>query len=219
MPESYLHNLIRFQEQYARTLPEDLLKRAQNHAESLSELGSDALTTGALAPDFTLTDQRGASFTLTDALRDGPVVLTFYRGGWCPYCNVQLHTLQQALPEFRAHGARLVAVSPEPPDDSLTTTERHALEFDVLSDDRNGVARAFGLVFTVPEEAREIYRTAGADLTATNDELPIPATYVIDADRRIRYAHVDGDYRHRAESADILTALSERLSATPTVAE
>ncbi|WP_280254737.1 peroxiredoxin-like family protein [Nocardia wallacei] len=214
MPESYSHNLIRFQEQYAATLPEDLLQQAQQHAESLSGLGSDALTTGALAPDFTRTDQRGTPFTLTDALREGPVVLTFYRGGWCPYCNVQLHTLQQALPEFRAHGARLVAISPEPPDDSLTTAERHALEFDVLFDDRNGVARAFGLVFTVPEDVRELYRTAGADLTATNDELPIPATYVIDTDRRIRYAHVDGDYRHRAEAADILTALSERASAT-----
>ncbi|MFJ1461311.1 peroxiredoxin-like family protein [Nocardia sp. N2S4-5] len=209
MPESYAHNLIRFEEQYAGLLPEDLLKRAQDHAGSLSDLGSDALTAGALAPDFTLTDQRGAPFHLAAALRTGPVIVSFYRGGWCPYCNVQLHTLQQALPEFRTHGARLVAISPDQPDDSLSTAERHALEFDVLSDPDNRVARAYGLLFTVPENVRDIYRTAGADLTATDAKLPIPATYVVGTDHRIRYAHVDGDYRQRAETADLLAALGD----------
>ncbi|MBF6175542.1 peroxiredoxin-like family protein [Nocardia blacklockiae] len=213
MPESYSHNLIRFQEQYAGVLPEDLVQRAQDHAGSLSDLGSDALTSGALAPDFTLPDHRGRDFHLATALRTGPVIVAFYRGGWCPYCNVQLHTLQQSLPEFRARGARLVAISPDLPDDSLSTAERHALEFEVLSDPDNHAARAYGLLFTVPEDVRDLYRTAGADLTATDDQLPIPATYVIGADRRIRFAHIDGDYRQRAEAADILAALTDTTEA------
>ncbi|WP_280384306.1 peroxiredoxin-like family protein [Nocardia wallacei] len=208
MAESYADNLIRFQEQYSGTLPEDLLRRAQAHAESLSDVGSGALGTGDLAPDFTLPDHRGASFTLAHALRDGPVVLSFYRGGWCPYCNVQLHTLQTALPQVRAHGARLVAISPDSPDDSLTTAERHALEFEVLSDTGNHVARTYGLLFTVPADVRDIYRTAGADLDATNAELPVPATYVVGTDGRIRYAHIDGDYRNRAEADDVLKVLA-----------
>ncbi|RDI50023.1 peroxiredoxin-like family protein [Nocardia mexicana] len=210
MAESYADNLIRFQKQYEGVLPEELVQRAQAHAESLSDLGTGALAIGDLAPDFTLTDHRGERFALTDALRDGPVVLSFYRGGWCPYCNVQLHTLQTALPQLRTHGARLVAVSPDSPDDSLTTAERNGLEFEVLSDPGNHVARAYGLLFTVPADVRDIYRTAGADLDAANPELPIPATYVVGTDGRILYAHVDGDYRNRAEADDILKALADQ---------
>ncbi|MBB5918095.1 peroxiredoxin [Nocardia transvalensis] len=209
MRESYAHNLIRMTEQFADVLPADVVQRAQAHAESLGSLGDAALGVDASAPGFTLSDHRGGTFTLADALREGPVVLSFYRGGWCPYCNVQLHTLQQALPEFRAQGARLVAVSPDAPDDSLSTAERHGLEFDVLSDPDVRVARSYGLVFTVPEEVRDIYRTAGADLAATDATLPIPATYLIGTDGHIRYAHVDGDYRNRAEADDILKALTD----------
>ncbi|MBF6330242.1 peroxiredoxin-like family protein [Nocardia transvalensis] len=208
MPESYAHNLIRLSDQLAARLPEDVRRRAHAHAESLTTLGSDATTVGDKAPDFTLPDHTGTPFTLSDALTAGPVILSFYRGGWCPFCNIQLRTLQSALPEFRSHGAQLVAISPQRPDDSLSTAERNALTFPVLSDPDNGVSRSYGLLFTVAEDARDIYHRAGADLAATDGELPIPATYVIGHDGIVRYAHIDGNYRNRAEAADILTGLT-----------
>jgi peroxiredoxin len=139
-------------------------------------------------------------------------VLTFYRGGWCPYCNLALRAYQRALPELHARGAELVAVSPQLPDSSLSTAERNALTFAVLSDAGNRVARDYGLVFAVPDEVVAYYREHRQhDLTAANGpgawELPVPATFVIAPDATVVLADVDPDYTRRLEPAAILTAL------------
>lgn len=161
--------------------------------------------------NFSLPNVDGTTITLDDALKDGPVVLVFYRGGWCPYCNLALRAYQAILPEIKAKGASLITVSPETPDNSLTTAEKNDLEFAVLSDVDNVVARQYGLVFSLPADLIEVYHGFGIDLETSNGsdrwELPVPGTFVIDTDKTIRYAFADADYTKRAEPSDILAAL------------
>ena len=176
-----------------------------------SGIVESAIAVGATAPDFTLPNATGASVQLTQLLSQGPVVLSFYRGQWCPYCNLELRALQQALPDIVNAGATLVAVSPQTPDNSLSTVEKNELTFEVLSDVGNRVARSYGLVFELPEALRPIYAGFGIDLPAHNGddtfELPIPATYVIGTDGTVSHAFVNADYTKRLEPADIVAAL------------
>ena len=169
-----------------------------------------AVQIGDKAPDFSLSNATGATVSLYEKLEEGPVVLTWYRGGWCPYCNLTLRRLQAELPNFRAAGANLIALTPELPDRSLSTTEKHGLEFEVLSDVGNIIAKAFGVVFKLTPEVAEVYQKA-FDLHAFNgdesDELPLAATYVIDTDGTVRYAFLDAEYRNRAEPEEILSTL------------
>jgi peroxiredoxin len=172
-------------------------------------LERNALKAGDFAPDFTLADAGGKPVNLGERLRDGPVVLKFYRGGWCPYCNLELRAYQQALPELHAIGAQLVAISPESPDNSLSTAEKNALRFSVLSDREGRVARDYRLAFELSPELKAIYRSRGRDLAEWNGgdwTLPVPATFVVGRDRRIALAHVDADYRSRLEPADAVAA-------------
>jgi len=144
------------------------------------------------------------------------VILTFYRGGWCPYCNDQLYAYQQILPEFQDLGAELVAISPEKPESANDTVTKSALEFEVLSDYANKVARIYDLIWTVPEEKRAgfsewLKKSTGKSLAEFNGlgnyELPIPATYVIAQDGTVVYIFKDEDYKQRAKTQDILQAL------------
>ncbi|WP_310725167.1 peroxiredoxin-like family protein [Streptomyces sp. N2A] len=170
-----------------------------------------ALQAGDPAPLFTLPTATGETRSLDALLSSGPVVLTFYRGAWCPYCNIALRALQQQLPEITARGARLVAVSPQVPDESLSLTEKHALTFDALSDIGSDTAKQYGLAFDLPDDLAAVYDSLGFDLQRVNGghsrTLPLPATYVIDRDATIRWAFVDTDYTARAEPSDILAAL------------
>jgi len=170
-----------------------------------------ATRTGDQAPDFTLPDPQGRDVTLGTLLEAGPAVITFYRGGWCPYCNIQLRAYQAILPEITALGARLVAISPQLPDGSLSTAEANELTFSVLSDVGNSVARSFGLVWSLPEELRAALRSNNKALPGINGddswELPVPATYVVARDGRIALAAIDVDYRNRLEPDAILAAL------------
>jgi peroxiredoxin len=138
-------------------------------------------------------------------------VLAFYRGGWCPYCNIQLRAYQAALPLIAALGARLVAISPQLPEQSLATTQADELTFDVLSDVGNHAARRFGLVYALPEELRAALRSNNKALPGINGdeswELPVPATYVIAANGRIALAYIEVDYRKRLGPDAILDAL------------
>lgn len=176
-----------------------------------SQTGKNALAVGDIVPDFTLPNVTGDPVTLYDILNKGPAVLNFYRGGWCPFCNLELQALQARLSEIKALGATLVGISPETPDNSLTSIEKHQLEFEVLSDVGNKTARKFGLLFTVYEEMRPLYLKWGLDVPASNGddswELPVPATYVIDRNGAIHAAHVDKDYTKRMEPDDVLAAL------------
>ena len=182
-------------------------------APTAEEAAASALRVGDRAPDFALPDAAGRTVRLSERLAEGPVVLTFYRGAWCPYCNTSLRQLQEALPEIEAAGASLVAVSPQTPEGSAEMEQAQGLTFPVLSDAGNRVSRDYGLVFRVPEEVRERYQASGIDLARVNGtdawELPVPATYVIGPDGTVRYAFVEADYTRRAAPRDLLDALRQ----------
>ncbi|MEI6890930.1 MAG: peroxiredoxin-like family protein [Pontiella sp.] len=192
--------------------PENIKKIYAEGLQSAEKSGVEELAkqVGEMAPDFELTNAEGKTVRLKDYLKDGPVVLTWYRGGWCPYCNLTLHALQKELPTFKALGATLLALSPELPDQSLSTAEKNELEFEVLSDINNTVAREYGLVYQLTDEVAAIYEDKfGLSEYNGNDsnELPLSATYVINQDGKIIYAFIDSDYRNRAEPSDISAAL------------
>ncbi|MER6843224.1 peroxiredoxin-like family protein [Streptomyces platensis] len=176
-----------------------------------SGLAERALRTGDTAPGFSLPTATGRTVTLDGLLSAGPVVLTFYRGAWCPFCNFALRVLQQRHADITARGAQLVAISPQIPDESLTLTERHSLAFDVLSDVGSDTAKQFGISFDLPDDLAAVYESFGFDLQRVNGgharTLPVPATYVIDRNATIRWSFLDTDYTARAEPSDILAAL------------
>ncbi|MEM9766816.1 MAG: peroxiredoxin-like family protein, partial [Cyanobacteria bacterium P01_D01_bin.71] len=183
--------------------------------DEIAQLGivDKSLKTGDRIPDFTLSNAIGNAVAVADLLKDGPLVIAFYRGGWCPYCNLELRALQQALPAIEAEGARLVAIAPETPDNSLTTQEKNELSFEVLSDIGNQVARQFGLVFTLPEYLRPIYQSFGIDVAAHNGdenfELPVAATYVVNTQSQIVHHFVNVDYKRREDPETIVAALKQ----------
>ncbi|WP_373507697.1 peroxiredoxin-like family protein [Thiocapsa sp.] len=184
-------------------------RAARDLAATLPEPG---LAVGQEAPDFTLRNAFGEPVRLHDLLAEGPVVLTFYRGAWCPYCNLQLHGLQQALPAIERQGAALVAVTPQQPDRSRAQVEEDGYPFEILSDVDDSVMQAYNLAFEVPADLSEIYqKVLSLDLADYNGDgryvLPVPATFVIDRAGIIRAAFADVDYRRRVEPADILAAL------------
>ena len=170
-----------------------------------------AVHQGQKAPEFTLPDAKGQTVRLADLLKKGPVILTFYRGGWCPFCNRQLKSYQDHLAELRAKGAELVAISPQLPEYTLSTTEKDALTFPVLSDVGNQVARTYGLVFKLADAVVPIYQAFGIDLVKQNGdgsfELPMPGTYLIGQDGTILLSHVDADYQKRLPVEALLAAL------------
>jgi peroxiredoxin len=187
-----------------------LMNRANDSLRTPEILGR-ALQEGDPAPNFRLPNAQGGSIELKALLELGPVVLTFYRGQWCPYCNLELRAYQRLLPQLQALRANLVAVSPQTPDNSLSTAEKNELAYPVLSDVGLHVTRAYGLAFDLPSELVELYQRRNNDLVKWNGEggwsLPIPATYVIGHDARIALAHVDPDYRDRLEPEAVLARL------------
>jgi len=176
--------------------------------------GAKAPRVGDTAPSFTLPDAQGKQVSLDSLLKEGRVVIAFYRGQWCPYCDLQLRAYQEVLPRIKALGANLVAISPQTPDESLSTVEKRKLEFRVLSDAGNKVARGYGLVWKVPAGLDALHKGWGVDLTKSNgdasNELPVPGTFVLGADGRIAFSYVNADWRERLEPAEIIRAL-ERL--------
>ncbi|MEM6253018.1 MAG: peroxiredoxin-like family protein [Cyanobacteria bacterium P01_D01_bin.156] len=200
-----------FQQQAPQAVQDTMA--AATDALDASGIATQALTVGDVAPDFELPDATGKLVRLSELLQQGPVVINFYRGEWCPYCNLELRAFQNLLSDFQQANASLVAISPELPDHSLSVTEKHNLEFAVLSDVGNKVSREYGLIFTLDPSLRPIYKNFGIDVAAHNGdesyELPLPATYVIDRSRRIRYAFAEADYTQRAEPQDVLAVVKE----------
>lgn len=205
--------LAAFKAEFARTAPTG---RAALYEAKIEELRAEFASESAIgvddpAPDFALPNATAKSVVLKDLLRSGPVVLTFYRGGWCPYCNIQLRAYQGVLPEITGLGGRLVAISPQLPDNSLDTVNKNALTFDVLSDVGNKVARQYGLVYALPEEIRSALRSNNKPLPSINGdeswELPVPATFVVASDQHVALAHIEVDYRKRLEPEALLTCL------------
>lgn len=197
----------------ANASPEKLKAYAEG-IDAVAEAGivEKALTSGDKAPDFTLSSAMDEKVTLSEELKKGPVVLTWYRGGWCPYCNIQLAAYQRILPQIEELGGQLIAVSPELPDKSLSTTEKNGLRFKVLSDVNLDVAREYGLVFELTPEVAELYSGFFSmeeynGTEANSRELPLAATYVIGEDGKVAYAFAEADYTLRAEPSEILDAL------------
>ena len=171
---------------------------------------------GAIGPEFTLADPDGKPVSSKELLKRGPLVLSFYRGVWCPYCNLELQALQAALPEIRARGAGLVAISPQTAPNSRRSQRENKLDFPIVSDAKSEVADAFGIRFALPPYLVELYKSFKNDLPAFNNDpawvLPMPARYVIDRDGVIAYAEVNPDYTRRPDPSELFPAL-DRLAA------
>ncbi|NER01459.1 MAG: AhpC/TSA family protein [Okeania sp. SIO3C4] len=207
-------NLQELQTEIEAKLPEDAKAKMDKAVVDLanSDIVDNSLKVGEKVPNFSLPNAVGNIVELNSLLVESPVVISFYRGGWCPYCNMELRGLQKYLPQITELGAKLIAISPETPDNSLSTTEKNELTFEVLSDGGNQVAKEFGLVFQLPEELRPIYQNFGIDLPAYNGdesfELPIPATYVIASDGTVIHAFVNPDYTQRLDPEEIINVLN-----------
>lgn len=174
-----------------------------------------ALRVGDLAPDVTIPDALGRPVRLSDLWRAGPLVVSFYRGGWCAYCNAELQALQERLEYVHELGAQLVAISPQTPENSMSIARRNALAFPVLSDSELQAAHGFGIGTTLAPEVVDLYGLGGANLPILNGNgqwvLPVPATFVIDPDGIIRFAHVDVDYRQRADLDQVVNAVEQSI--------
>lgn len=178
---------------------------------------NNALKVGQSVPEFTLPDAFGNEVALKTLLAKGPVVISFYRGEWCPFCNLELAALQEALPKIKELGASLIAISPEKPDHGIVATEKSKLTFPVLSDLGNKVARQFGIVFQVGQELREFSKNVFKnDLALRNGdqsyELPVPATFVIDKPGTVRFAHADVDYMMGRVEPELVVAALQKIA-------
>lgn len=199
----------------AERLPSGVVEVFDRSIHDLLDQGipADTVHVGDTLASFSLDDATGAPVTLDQLVESGPAVVVFYRGGWCPYCNLALRTYQrELLPELAAYGARLVAISPQSPDQSLSTAEKAELDFTVLSDPGNRVAHSVGIVFQQADDVLEAQRTLGLDLAQVNAEgstqLPRPTVLIVDSDRTVRFVDVQPDYTARTEVADILVGLT-----------
>lgn len=177
-----------------------------------SGAASRALKVGDRAPTFTLKDPDGHEVSSADLLAQGPLIVTFYRGAWCPYCNMDLKALQAAVPDLTGLGAHLVAISPQTAPNSRKSVRENNLTFPILSDPRNDVAEAFGLRFKMPDYLVDLYANVFKnDLPTVNGDpswtLPMPARYVIGQDGMIVYAEVNPDYTKRPDPSELLPAL------------
>ncbi|MBG9997419.1 AhpC/TSA family protein [Pseudoalteromonas sp. NSLLW24] len=194
-------------------LPADVLALMNTTNEELiaQHIKDNALQIGQKVENFSLANHNGENIELADLLKKGPVIISFYRGGWCPYCNLELKALNDYLPHFKTQSAQLVAISPQLPDETLSTAQKNDLEFDVLSDVSNKVADQFGLLFTLDERIQALYTQFGIDFEHyygdKSFKLPLPATYVINQEGVITYAFLNEDYTLRAEPTDIMAAL------------
>jgi peroxiredoxin len=200
--------------QAAGRLPAEVSSVFAESVRQLREQGTPAgaASAGDTLEEFTLPDASGRDVSLSELVAEGPAVIVFYRGAWCPYCNIALHTYQAELvPRLDAYGATLVAISPQSPDESLSQTEKSQLSFTVLSDSGAGVARSIGIAFEQAADVLEAQRSLGLDLLAVNAsgtaDLPMPTVLVVDRDRKVRFADTHADYTSRTEVAEIIAAL------------
>lgn len=200
-------------DEFVAQIPGAIRDRITNGTAAIAESGvAPGIAVGEHAPAFTLPDATGRSVTLGELLASGPVVLTFYRGEWCPFCNLFLRGLEAAVPRITELGGSLVAVSPQAPDHALSLTEKHDLTFSVLSDVDQAVIRDYKLQFTLSGDLEDlqvnVFHNDPANQNADHSRsLPVPATFVIDRDGVVRAAFVSADWRYRPEPADIVAAL------------
>jgi len=209
--------LDNFRTEFLNKVPQDIATIMQQSTLQLTQdyANETFLEVGDRTPDFELPNAIGDIVKLSDRLQQGAVILTFYRGGWCPYCNLELRAYEQILPQIKALGASLIAISPQTPDASLSTAEKNQLSFDVLSDRGSKVAQAYKIAFQLPDQLKRIYSQFGhalPDINGTEDwQLPIPATFAIAPNGKILLSDVDIDYRNRLEPQKVLDILINHI--------
>src|SRR5271168_31686 len=200
--------------EFAAKIPDPVAARLRAASEMTTASGvAPGLALAEPAPDFTLPNALGEPVGLARRLAQGPVVISFYRGEWCPFCNLELRALQAALPRFQAYKASLIAISPQAPDHSLSATEKNELTFDVLSDVHQEVIAAYRVQFTVPADLKDLHLEIFHNDLSTNTadgswDLSIPATFVIDRSGIVRARYVSADYTTRMDPDDIEAALA-----------
>ncbi len=197
----------------ADRLPQEIRDKFAAATEALKNTGIEDTMAhpGEQFPDFSLPDATGKQVSLDELIEEGPLVVTFYRGSWCPYCNLELRAYQDLMGEITERDARLVAISPQKPDQSLSAKEKEGLSFDVLSDTDNRLAEALGIMFPLAEELRSIYANFDLNLPDINDvdnwNLPLPATFVVGMDKTIEWVSADADYTNRPDPSEVLNHL------------
>jgi peroxiredoxin len=216
VPDNLREQLDQHRAAASKRLPADVVAAFDQTIEDRLEEGvpPDVIKVGDTLEPFTLEDATGKPVTLESLVETGPAVIVFYRGGWCPYCNLALRAYQrEVLPKLSGVGGRLVAISPQTPDQSLSTAEKAQLEFTVLSDPGSRGAWRIGIAFQEADEVLEAQRKLGLDLRQVNAEgsidLPRPTVLIVDTDRTVRFVDVQPDFTARTEVADILAALAE----------
>jgi peroxiredoxin len=193
--------------------PSSVIETMHRATAELIESGTvrRAKKAGDVTPSFSLKEAEGNLVKSADLLKRGPLVLSFYRGVWCPYCNMELQALEAAKPEFDKYGASLVAISPQAAPNSRKSVRQNKLSFPILSDAKGKVGAAFGLRFELPDYLVELYKQFKNDLPTFNDDpswtLPMPARYVIGRDGVILYSEVNPDYTRRPEPEDMIPVL------------
>lgn len=213
MSSSLEKTLSDFQASVAENMPEDMLNALQGAIDKLAatEIANNALKAGSDFPDFELVNATYEMISLKSLLKKSPLIINFYRGSWCPYCNFELQAYQQLLPEIKAAGGQLVAISPQQVDNSLDTVEKNNLQFEVLSDHNNILADKLGIRFDFDSALKPIYEQLNLDLGKMHGvedwQLPMPATYVVDQHGIIVLASVNADYTSRLEPEEALAAL------------
>lgn len=208
MQEQYNEYIEKFKANASQDT-QDKMQSAIDELESSNQ--GKGLRVGEKAPEFTLPDAKGDSVDLYQQLQSGPAIVTFYRGGWCPYCNMELRAYQQLIEEIHGEGAQLIAISPETPDHSLSTAEKNDLQYYVLSDEGNKVANQFNLVYQLPDYLVDVYKEKGLQVDKHNGDdnwtLPVSATYIIQQDGTIAYEYTKADYKDRVEPSEVVEKL------------
>jgi peroxiredoxin len=202
-----------YKAQFLANAPAEVVATMNAATDALQASGIEnrALGAGDKLPDFELRNQHGETKRIYSYLEQCPLVLNIYRGGWCPYCNLEMKTLIDVLPEIKARGAQMVGLSPETPAKAAETGGKNGADFDILSDVGNHISEKMGLVFELSESLRPLYKQFGIDIPAYNGDetfkLPLPATYIVRKDGMIAYGFAKADYTLRMEPAQVLAQL------------
>lgn len=206
-----IDEINKYRKDFSNTVPKEIQEKIQLAIEDLekTQLSKDALKKGDKIKNFSLPNATGKEITLDNLLSSNDfLVINFYRGAWCPYCNLELKALQDIKKELKSLNAQLVAISPQTPDSSLTTKEKNEIDFEVLSDISNKVAKEFNLSYTLPITIVNLLKDTGRDLVEFNGNddftLPLAATYIVNKNKEIIYSFVKEDYRAREEPQTIL---------------
>ena len=202
-----------FNIELAAKVPQEVLEAFGKSIEDLKtkNIEEKSIKIGETIPNFSLKNAKNEVVNSSDILKNGKMIIAFYRGSWCPYCNLELKALQEKISEFKEKNATLVAISPQSPDNSLTVIEKHHLTFEVLTDKDNVFAKQLGIVFELQDFVLPYYHALGIDLSSfnenTNNSLPIPAVFVVNESSKIIYKFADANYMNRIDIDELLKTL------------